>query len=1197
MIKILAIDDIDENLICLGTIIKDSFPGSVFISALNGTSGIELAIANDPDVILLDILMPDLNGFEVCQILKQDDRVADIPIVFLTSTFDIRKDRIRALEVGAEAFLSKPIDEIELTAQIRAMVKIKNAINQKRLENKRLELLVAERTHKLEESKQKYRLLFESASVGISYFSAEGVVISLNKIAASFIGGKPEAFIGKSLFDIFPKKDALTYMKRIKKAIIQKIPQKYEEKSHLSGDNRWIENICVRVTDSENKVIGVHMILKDITKSKQAEAELKKSEAKYHDIFINSPIGIWDEDFSDVKHRFDFLHANGVTDFRGYLDANPNETDYLASLVKIVNVNDVTIKMMGCESREQLLTGLKDFFIAESLVLFKEEMIALESGETRFECEFPAKALSGKKCLFKLVLVVPPEFAGSLSRVLVSCQDITDHKIKEEALNKSHELLVKLTDQVPGVVFQFRLYPDGHSCFPYVSAGALDFGVKPDAIREDASPLFSVVQPDDYQSLMLAIHVSSKALTLFHSEFQVTLWGMGVRWLLCDAKPERLEDGSTLWHGIISDITERKIAEVNLQESGARFRGVFDNSDIGIRIVNSNGIVIDENSRLLEMTGYNYQEIVGHTIWDVIYRQLPQNKKNPKYLEKIKKECLSALITGIFKSQLLSGEMSLQCKNGEIKNVKGSYFSVKNKRGFVLYFLISDVTEILRVQNENRKLQKAIESSEVSVVITDIEGKIEYANPIFSELTGYLPSEYIGKTQNMLRSDYHNDEFYANLWSTIKSGQTWQGEFYNRKKNGEYLWENTVISPIKNEKQKITHFVGIKTDVTESKWINAELFASKEKAEEANRLKTALLSNLSHEIRTPMNAIVGFSELIAKADEDEKNVYADIILKSSNELLQMIDNMILLSRVQSGKISLDKSEFCPADLLNGIYRKFDNTWYKKDLALLLSIPTHFQNLKVQSDELKIKNILIQLVSNALKFTPQGSVELGFDFYDGNLEFYVQDTGLGIQDQEVQKIFESFYRGEYALSYAIRGAGLGLSIAKELVGMLGGEIGANSGPGQGSLFHFSIPIEPAIAKLSTNSNNSASLNCGKMALLIVDDEVPNFEHFNYYLNRDTKKIDHALNGHEAIEMALKNKYDLILMDVKMPVMDGIQATKELKKLYPALPIVVITAYSTPHERDVAIQAGCDDFIPKSIKREKLLEIVNRYCVRS
>ena len=1194
MIKILAIDDIDDNLNILSSIIKDAFPGSVFISALNGTSGIELAIANDPDVILLDIVMPDLDGFEVCRRLKQDDRVADIPVVFLTSTIDIRQNRIKALEAGAEAFLSKPIDEIELTAQIRAMVKIKNGINLKLLENKRLELLVAERTHKLEESEQKYRLLFECASVGISYFSTEGIVISLNKIAASFMGGKPEAFIGKSLFDLFPEKQASIYMKRIKKAINLKKPQKYEEKSLLPNDNRWVENVIVRVRDRDDKVVGIRLIFKDITKSKQVEEALKESEAKYHDIFINSPIGIWDEDFSSVKQRFDYLRSKGITDFSGYLDANPQEIAHLASLVRIVSVNDVTIKMMGCESREQLLTSLKDFFSNESMAFFKDELIAIESGQLHFECEFPAKTITGQKRMFKLALVIPPDFASSLSRVLVSCQDITDHKTKEDALNKSHELLVKLTDQIPGIVFQFRLFPDGHSCFPYVSMGTLDFGVKPEAIREDASSLFSMILPDDYQSFMLAVQVSAHSLSLIHLEFQVKIWGKGIRWLLWDAKPERLEDGSTLWHGIISDITERKIAEVNLRESEARFRGVFDNSDIGIRIVNRNGIVIDENSRLLEMTGYDHKEIVGHTIWDVIYRQLPQSKKNQKYLEKIKKECLSALITGIFKTQLFPGEVPLQCKNGEIKTVKGSYFSVKNKRGFVLYFLISDVTESIKVQNEIRKFQKAIESSKVSVVITDYNGNIEYANPFFSELSGYQPSEYMGKNQSFLRSNFHNDEFYANLWCTIKSGQTWQGEFYNRMKNGEYLWENTVISPIRNDKHEITHFVGIKTDVTESKWVISELFASKEKAEVANRLKSAILSNMSYEIRTPMNAIVGSSSLMANANGEEKSAYADIILRSSIELLDMIDDMILLSNLQSGKISLDKTEFCPTDLLNDIYHKFDNTCSKKDLAFLLSIPAHHQNLKVLSDELKIKNILIRLVSNALKFTQQGCIEFGYDFCDGNLEFYVQDTGLGITDQEVQKVFESFYRGEYALTNAIRGAGLGLSIVKELAGMLGGKINITSEPGKGSLFHFSVPIEPSKAKLSTNANNmSAPINTDKIVLLIVDDEVPNFEHFNYFLKGEAKRIDHALNGQEAIEMALKNNYDLILMDVRMPVMDGIQATKELKKLIPTLPIIVLTAYSTPIERDVAIQDGCDDFVSKSIKKEKLLAMIQKY----
>jgi CheY-like chemotaxis protein/anti-sigma regulatory factor (Ser/Thr protein kinase) len=312
----------------------------------------------------------------------------------------------------------------------------------------------------------------------------------------------------------------------------------------------------------------------------------------------------------------------------------------------------------------------------------------------------------------------------------------------------------------------------------------------------------------------------------------------------------------------------------------------------------------------------------------------------------------------------------------------------------------------------------------------------------------------------------------------------------------------------------------------------------------------------------------------------------------------MIDNMILLSRMQSGKISIEQVNFSPAQLISEIHKKFDNPIGKKEVSFLLSIPSHYMDMMVQSDELKIKNILIQLVSNALKFTLEGSVELGFDFHDGNLEFFVQDTGIGIDDQEMQKIFDSFYRGQNALSSAIRGSGLGLCIAKELTDILGGEIGVSSGPGHGSLFHLSIPVNRAITMPSIQTNPSNSVvNPRKMVFLIVDDEVPNFEHFNYFLKGEAIKIDHALNGHEAIEMAQKNKYDLIFMDVKMPVMDGLQATKELKKLFPTLPVVVLTAYSTPREKDKAVQAGCDDFISKSIKREKLIQIINRYRIVS
>jgi len=337
MIKILAIDDNNDDLIALGAIIQDSFPEVIYHTALSGKKGIELAISTDPDVIFIDIVMPDMDGFEVCRQLKRDDRTGDIPVVFHTAMKEDREKRIKALEVGGEAFLYKPIDEPELVAQIRAMLKVREFNNRKRYENERLLQLVAERTQELEqshaetlkllnelkaenekyqnteeelrESEEKYRLLHESAGVGIGYYTPEGTVISFNAIAALHMNGKREDFIGKSIYTLFPNEDADHYMDRIKKAANSENSLEFEDKVDLPTDVKWFQSVFTRILNSSNQVIGVQIISTEITEQKRAEEALKESESKFRLLFTQMSEGfalhkvIYDENHTAVDYR------------------------------------------------------------------------------------------------------------------------------------------------------------------------------------------------------------------------------------------------------------------------------------------------------------------------------------------------------------------------------------------------------------------------------------------------------------------------------------------------------------------------------------------------------------------------------------------------------------------------------------------------------------------------------------------------------------------------------------------------------------------------------------------------------------------------------------------------------------------------------------------------------------------------------
>ena len=366
------------------------------------------------------------------------------------------------------------------------------------------------------------------------------------------------------------------------------------------------------------------------------------------------------------------------------------------------------------------------------------------------------------------------------------------------------------------------------------------------------------------------------------------------------------------------------------------------------------------------------------------------------------------------------------------------------------------------------------------------------------------------------------------------------------------------------------------------------------KPEESNRLKSAFLVSMSHEIRTPMNAIMGFSDLLMEAEGDEKRQFATIIQKCSKQLLTLIDDVLNLSRLQSEKMPVDKIGFKPAELVTDVYLMFNLPNLKKELDIAISIPEPYEDLVILSDANKIRQVMTNFVANAVKYTLEGSVELGFDLQNGFVEFYVTDTGIGIPEKEQQRIFESFYRSEQAISCAIEGTGLGLSIAKELVELMGGVIGVSSVPNKGSRFFFSIPLE-----------KSDKMNSGKpllqteqkylkdFTILIAEDEQISYQYLEILLKDKVKRIDRATNGKEAVELALKNSYNLILMDLKMPVMSGLEAAKILKQQFPDIPIIAQTAYSMPEETESALKAGCAEVLTKPIKKRELIEMINRY----
>ncbi len=541
-------------------------------------------------------------------------------------------------------------------------------------------------------------------------------------------------------------------------------------------------------------------------------------------------------------------------------------------------------------------------------------------------------------------------------------------------------------------------------------------------------------------------------------------------------------------------------------------------------------------------------------------------------------------------------ELELTCKDGTTVWAEVKASLMKDENGMItgLVGVTRDVTIRRQATEEIRKLSQAVEQSPESILITNTNGDIEYCNPSAIRNSGYAKEEILGYNPRIFKSGNTSDDVYKDIWNTIKSGNVWEGEFQNRKKNGELFWEASSITPIHSSSGKITHYLAIKRDVTDQKKMNDQLVLAKEEAEENNRLKLALLNNLSHEIRTPMNAIMGFSDLMKDASHENKDTYAEIISYSSNQLLTLIDDIILLSRLQSEKIPIAKTVFSPGVLIAQIIQAFSHPDFRKGIELISTIPEKYNSLYIESDKKKIEQIISNLTSNALKYTFRGSIKIGFEVVGEKCEFFVEDTGIGIPEPEQQKIFETFYRSEQAISLAIRGTGLGLNIARETAQQFDGSISVISKHNVGSRFTLTIPfhqvhkMESAPVEPHINPVNTKDL-----VVLIVDDEPINIKYLEILLKGFVKRTDGAVNGKVAVQMASQNRYDLVLMDSKMPVMGGVEATKILKDLFPDLPIIAQTALVSADDKELMMEAGCDDFIGKPINKNKLLEMIHKY----
>lgn len=492
-------------------------------------------------------------------------------------------------------------------------------------------------------------------------------------------------------------------------------------------------------------------------------------------------------------------------------------------------------------------------------------------------------------------------------------------------------------------------------------------------------------------------------------------------------------------------------------------------------------------------------------------------------------------------------------------------------------------------------LENAIDEAAI-VAITDVKGTITYANNKFSEISGFSEEELIGANHRIINSQNHEKTLFADLWQTVLAGRIWRGELRNKTKNNQYYWVKSVIVPFKDINHKISQFFSISFDVTQRKEAEIALTEAKNQADAAVRVKSEFLANMSHEIRTPLNGILGIVSLLEEESLSKSARNHLEVLKTNGEnLRELINDILDFSKLEAQKLQIENVNFDILKLLKDILKIFKIRAEEKGIHFALELSSEMPQYLV-SDELKIKQVISNLVSNAIKFTSKGSVTLTAQVEKRSSSLVkilieVSDTGIGIPREMQSKLFQSFSQIDGSTTRKYGGTGLGLAISKGICEALGGEIDLESHVGEGSKFWFSFFAEEGHAV--ANSDNTLLIeNMAKkfpFSILVADDNETNQLLARIFLEKLGYSPTIVGDGASAISKFNENNFDFIFMDIHMPKVDGLEAAKHIRNLVKdesAPWIVALTASANKEAYEKCLRAGMNDFVAKPFQTADL-----------
>ena len=1069
----------------------------------------------------------------------------------------------------------------------------------------------------LRESEERYRTLVETVQEGIAFVAPEGGVINYcNEAYAEILGLTPDEIVGKSFFDFLEGKEREKTLRQ-RELRHEGVSSAYEVTATAAdGTEKIISATGSPIFHADGSYAGAVQTIVDVTESRRAERELREAEERFRSAFDDAAIGMA---LNDLDGRF-------------------------------TQVNRSLCEMLGYTEEELLSRSFRDITHPDDLDASADRVGKLLRGEIEgYGLEKRYLHANGHPVWVALSVSAVRDPQGRPLYLIAQMQDVTERKAAETQLRKSQASLAEAQRMARIGNWEYDLTTEEVIWSDEVFRV---YGFAPQEFVPTFERLLEMVHPDDRHLLIERLEGAVDRDEPYDFEHRVILPDGTERIVHRRARVVRDEDGGPLrMVGTVQNVTERKRAEeeirelnetlerrveertaqlrdtlAELRESEERYSLVVAGSNDGIFDWDIPAGTIFWNDRLFEILGLSPSDFTP-TIEDFFGLVHPEDRQRVS----------ESLTAHLERGEEFDVEFGMRHADGSYRACvsRGKAQRGENGRPYRMAGSLSDITERKRAEEELRLRDRAIAASSNGIVISDPtlpDNPLIYVNPAFEAMTGYAAEEAIGYNCRFLQGSDRDQPTLDELRAAVREGRERQVVLRNYRKDGSLFYNELSVSPVRDGAGNITHFVGIQNDVTERKraeeeirelnetlesrveertaqlrsaiveleWASGNLRSAKEEAESANRAKSEFLANMSHEIRTPMNGVIGMTGLLLDTDlADEQREYVDTIRLSGESLLSIINDILDFSKIEAGEMRLEAINFDLRTAVEDVVAIFAERAHDKGLELAClvdyDVPT-----ALEGDPGRIRQILTNLIGNAIKFTEEGEVVLRAELVEENPEratvrISVKDTGIGMTEDQQERVFESFSQADASTTRRYGGTGLGLTISRQLVELMGGEIGVESEPDVGSTFFFTLPLKKQPGNARRAPGPLTDLK--DLRVLIVDDNDTNRHILRKQLSSWGMENSEAEDGFAALE-ALRTaagrgeSYDLVILDMQMPGMDGMELARRIGA-DPAVSqtrLLLLTSIGQRGDGEYARKAGIEAYLTKPVRQSELYDAI-------